>query len=105
MHADGPDGDGVWIGDTRYLSEYRLLVNGEQPVATAVRAEAGSVLLESVAAGLDIRRERYVDSGLRERITITTPGPSATEADVELTLGSDFIDRSSSAPCRAGSGS
>jgi glycogen debranching enzyme len=92
MRADGPDGDGLWIGDTRYLSEYRLLVDGRQPVATAVRAEAGSVLLESVAAGLDIRRERYVDGGLRERITITNPGPSATEADVEMTLGSDFID-------------
>jgi glycogen debranching enzyme len=92
MHADGPDGDGLWMGDTRYLSEYRLLVNGEQPVATAVRPEAGSVLLEGVAAGLDIRRERYVVSGLRERITITNPGPSTTEADVELTLGSDLID-------------
>lgn len=92
MHADGPDGDGLWIGDTRYLSEYRLLVNGEQPVATAGRPEAGSVLLESVAAGLDIRRERYVDSGLRERITITNPGPSAAGVDIELTLGADFVD-------------
>jgi glycogen debranching enzyme len=92
MNADGPDADGLWIGDTRYLSEYRLLVNGEQPVATAARAEAGSVLLEGVAAGLEMRRERYVDSGLRERITITNPGPSVIGADVELTLGSDFID-------------
>jgi len=92
MHADGPDGDGLWIGDTRYLSEYGLLVDGRPPLATAVRAEAGSVLLDSVAAGLDIQRERYVDSGLRERITITNPGPSVAEAEIELTLGSDFID-------------
>lgn len=92
MRADSPDGHGLWIGDTRHLSDYRLRLNGEAPVARAVRLESGSLCLLGVVAGLQVERERYVDGGLHERITITNPGPSAVAADLELTLESDFAD-------------
>jgi glycogen debranching enzyme len=92
MRSDSPDGHGLWIGDTRFLSEYRLRINGEEPIVKSARTDAGSVRLEAVAAGLSVDREMYVDSGLHERITVTNPGPSAANAQIELTLGADFVD-------------
>ena len=92
MRPDSPDGHGLWVGDTRVLSEFRLRINGEEPVARNVRPEAGSLCLEARAAGLEVERERYVDRGLHERITITNPGPSAVGADLELTFGADHVD-------------
>ena len=56
----------------------------------AVRPDGGSVHLEGTAAGLDVERQRYVDAGLHERITITNPGPSERSADLELTFVTDF---------------
>jgi glycogen debranching enzyme len=92
MRADSLDGHGLWIGDTRFLSEYRLRINGEEPIAKRARTDAGSVRLEAAAGGLNVDREMYLDSGLHERITVTNPGPSAAGAEIELTLGADFVD-------------
>lgn len=92
MRAGSPDGHGVWVGDTRVLSEFRLQINGEELVARAVRPESGSLCLEGRAAGLEVERERYIDGGLHERITITNPGPSAVDAELELTFGADHVD-------------
>ena len=92
MRSDSPDGHGLWIGDTRFLSDYRLRVDGEEPAAAVASVEGGSVRWESRAAGLKVERERYVDLGLRERITITNLRPAAAKASVELTLGTDFAD-------------
>jgi glycogen debranching enzyme len=90
MRADGPDGHGLWWGDTRFLSDYHLLIDGHEPEPVGVQVEAGSVALELAVGALRIRRERYVDAGLHERITITNPGPSRTVAGVELVCGTDF---------------
>jgi glycogen debranching enzyme len=90
MRADGPDGHGLWWGDTRFLSEYHLLVDGHEPEALDVQVEAGWVVLELTAGAFRVRRERFVDAGLHERITITNPGPSKAVADVELVCGADF---------------
>ncbi len=91
MRSDSPDGLGLWIGDTRFLSEFRLTFDGREPDALAVRAEGGILWLEATAAGLRIQRARYVDgSGLHERVTITNPRPSPAQTDLELTFGADF---------------
>ena len=90
MHADGPDGHGLWWGDTRFLSEYHLLIDGHEPEPVDVQVEAGWVVLELTAGVLRVRRERYVAAGLHERITITNPGPSMTVAGVELVGGADY---------------
>jgi glycogen debranching enzyme len=90
MRADGPDGHGLWWGDTRFLSDYHLLIDGHEPEAVGVQVEAGWVALELAAGALRIRRERYVDAGLHERITITNPGSSKAVADLELSFGADF---------------
>jgi glycogen debranching enzyme len=90
MRADGPDGHGLWWGDTRFLSEYHLLIDGREPQPVDVGVEAGWVALELTAGPLRVRRERYVDAGLHERITITNPGPSRADADLELVCGADY---------------
>jgi glycogen debranching enzyme len=90
MRADGPDGHGLWWGDTRFLSDYHLLIDGHEPAPVGVQVQAGWVTLELAAGALLVRRERYVDAGMHERITITNPGPSRSVADVELVCGADF---------------
>jgi glycogen debranching enzyme len=90
MRADGPDGHGLWWGDTRFLSEYHLLIDGHDPESVDVQVEAGWVAWELASGALRVRRERYVDAGMHERITITNPGPAKAVADLELVCGADF---------------
>ena len=90
MHAAERNGDGVWFADTRILSEFRLLIGGEEPEAVSVQVEDGWSSFELAGSGLRLNRVRYMDGGLRERITITNPGPAAVEHDLELVFGADF---------------
>ena len=90
MRTPGPDGHGLWWGDTRFLSDYHVLIDGHEPEPVGVQVEAGWVVLELAAGALGVRRERYVDAGLHERITIINPGPSRAVAGVELVFGADF---------------
>ena len=90
MRADGPDGHGFWWGDTRFLSEYHLLIDGHEPQPVDAGVEAGWVALDLTAGALRVRRERYVDAGLHERITITNAGQSKAVSGVELACGADF---------------
>ncbi len=90
MTAASPDGHGLWLGDTRLLSEFRLVVGGSEPEAVRLRGEAGSLAFELAAGDLQVIRDRYVDGGLHERITITNRGPSAVHTDIALEFGTDF---------------
>lgn len=90
MTAASPDGHGLWLADTRLLSEFRLLVGGTEPEAVRYRDEAGSLAFELAAGDLQVIRERYVDQGLHERITFTNRGASAIHTDIELEFASDF---------------
>jgi len=89
MTAASPDGHGLWLGDTRLLSEFRLLVDGIEPEAVRYRGEAGWLAFELAAGDLQVVRERYVDRGLHERITFTNRGASAIHADIALEFGAD----------------
>lgn len=90
MTAASADGYGLWQSDTRLLSEFRLLLDGREPEAVGLRGEAGSLAFELAAGDLHVLRERYVDRGLHERVTITNRGSSAIRTDVSLEYGSDF---------------
>ena len=92
MLPDSPDGHGVWLADMRRLSEYRLRINGEESKALEVKVEAGSILMTAEAAGLRVDRHRYVEDGLRERITITNPGRAPVDAELTLTSAADGVD-------------
>jgi glycogen debranching enzyme len=89
MTAASPDGQGLWLGDTRLLSEFRLLVDGIEPDAVRYRGEAGWLSFELAAGDLQVVRERYVDRGLHERITFTNRSSSAIHANIALEFGSD----------------
>ncbi len=90
MRATERLGDGVWFADTRILSEFRLLVGGSEPELIAVREENGLTSFELSAGGLHLTRTRYMDGGLRERITIHNPGPGTIDEEVELVFAADF---------------
>ena len=83
-------GDGLWDGDTRILSELRLVVNGIPPRPAAFHADDASATFELEADQLLIRRVRFVDSGLHERITVTNRGAGFADAVLEIEAAADF---------------
>ena len=89
MTAASPDGHGLWLGDTRLLSEFRLVVGGSEPEAVRLRGEAGSLAFELAAGDLQVIRDRYVDGGLHERITFTNRGSSAIHSDIAFEFAAD----------------
>jgi glycogen debranching enzyme len=90
MRAPADVGDGVWFADTRILSEFRLLFAGEEPKPIGVQIEDGYVVFELTAGSLHVTRTRYMDGGLRERITISNPSSTTIEEDVEIVVAADF---------------
>jgi glycogen debranching enzyme len=90
MRAPADIGDGVWFADTRILSEFRILIGGAEPTAVSVVNENGSATFELTAGSLRVTRTRYMDGGLRERITIANPGSGTVEHEVELIFAADF---------------
>ncbi len=74
MRAQTADGHGLWLGDTRHLSEYHVLVNGEEPQLKKLTMEAGIVDFKLTAGRLRVHRERYIDHGLHDRITFSNTG-------------------------------
>ncbi len=83
-------GDGLWDGDTRILSELRLLVNGVAPRATGFHADDTSATFELQAGNLLITQVRFVDRGLHERITVTNRGAGFADAVLEIEAATDF---------------
>jgi glycogen debranching enzyme len=90
MRPDSIDGHGLWFSDTRFLSEYRLLIDGREPEVVGLRTENGLASFELSAASIRVTRERYIDRGLHERITIANPGPGSVDAGLELVFAADF---------------
>ena len=83
-------GDGLWDGDTRLLSELRLLVNGVPPRAVGFHADDASATFELDADHLLITRVRFVDHGLHERITVTNQSAGYADAVLEIEVAADF---------------
>lgn len=90
MRPDSIDGHGLWFSDTRFLSEYRLLLDGREPGLVDLRTEHGCISFELAAGPLHVQRDRYVERGLHERITFTNSGSDPVDADLELVFAADF---------------
>ena len=90
MRPDTIDGHGLWFSDTRFLSEYRLIVGGREPDFLELRTDDGWAAFDLTANGLHIHRVRYIDHGLHERISVANAGAAAVDTDLELVLASDF---------------
>ncbi len=92
---------GVFFRDTRLLSRWILLVDGSpieplsamtpQPYRTVIVARAGHV--PGLAdAPLIVERDRRVDAGLREEITLRSFSRDPISCRVELVVEADFAD-------------
>ena len=114
-HGDvRPDGRGLglFLGDTRFLSRYDLLLNGTHPVVLragpaasqhSVIQMANPDLLDQGADvdseeivlrrhSLGVVRDRTVSDGLRERITVTNYTTLPQRARLTLVLDADYAD-------------
>ncbi|MEX1080377.1 MAG: glycogen debranching N-terminal domain-containing protein [Homoserinimonas sp.] len=92
---------GVYFRDTRFVSEWRLTVNGYSVEAlTAVVLEPYRATFigratrdtHGVDTPLVVERTRLVGAGLREDFTIRNFSGEPAECAIELRLGSDFAD-------------
>ncbi len=108
---NGPDGHGMYLRDTRYLSKLELLVNGEKPfslnyttdynIAATFRLSAvhfglmehnGQSVPGQVGHAVGIARRRYIEHGLVESLEFTNYYPTEVEVEVTLLVGADFAD-------------
>lgn len=86
-------GDGLWFEDTRFLSGLRVLVNGREPRLANMRTDESAATFELVAGtgtSLRLRRERFIDEGLHERLTLTNESASTVAAALEIQVEADF---------------
>jgi glycogen debranching enzyme len=95
------DTSGFFAHDTRFLSRLVLRVGGSTPLLlSSGRVEhfrAAFYLRNATANGLprdaiSIARERFVGSGLQERITLRNESPERLEIHVALEAEADFAD-------------
>ena len=90
MTAASPDGQGLWLGDTRVLSEYHVRVDGRDPQPVDLQVGPGEAGFELEAGPFRIRRDRYVADGLHERLTFSNATSESAAADVDLAFGADY---------------
>jgi glycogen debranching enzyme len=97
----GEDTGGFFAQDTRYLSLFRLTVNGETPLLlSSGKVEyfsAAFYLRNPLAAGLAqdsvaIVRERFVSETMQERIAVENVTTEAVSFELALEVASDFAD-------------
>jgi glycogen debranching enzyme len=93
--------DGFFDDDTRFLSRYRLTINGERPLLLSFGKveyySAAWFLRNPVTDGLgqdavSLTRRRFVGDGMQEHIVCANHSDSPVEFDLGLDLGSDFAD-------------
>ncbi|GBD15742.1 hypothetical protein HRbin26_00635 [bacterium HR26] len=99
-------GAGVYYRDTRYLSEYWLLLNGEEPELFDSSAERissgifefGNTLFRSedghdvLAHTISLRRCRSINQWLEEELDLRNYNPFPVTVELALVLAADFLD-------------
>jgi glycogen debranching enzyme len=83
-------GDGLWDGDTRILSELRVLIDGVEPAMVTSGGDDASATFELVAGPLRLTQLRFLESGLHERVTVVNTGAAAVDAVLEIEVAADF---------------
>jgi glycogen debranching enzyme len=93
--------DGFFASDTRFLSRFRLTVNGERPLLLSYGKveyfSAAFYLRNPLAGGLEldevaITRERFVGDGMQERIRVQNLTGRELNIQLVLEVGTDFAD-------------
>src|SRR3972149_2134316 len=102
----GDYGLGLYSRDTRFLSHFRMAINGREPVLLSSTSERGHMShvdltnpglyegdeLAVPQQTLNIRRVRTINGRLFERVRVKNYNPSAVSVDVEFGFGADFAD-------------
>jgi glycogen debranching enzyme len=107
LDAEKATGAGFYWRDTRYLSDFRLEVDGNPPLLLSTSADrafashvdlANQDLLDEEGAvtavqhTVNIRRTRVIDGRLYERIRVKNYNAAAVDFTLRLTFGTDFAD-------------
>jgi glycogen debranching enzyme len=102
----GDYGLGLYSKDTRFLSHFRLTINGRDPVLLSSSSERGYMshvdltnpdlydgeVLTVPQQTLNIRRIRAISGRLFERVRVKNYNPFAVAIDLEFNFGADFAD-------------
>ena len=101
IEATPTDTTGLFAFDTRYLSRWRLTVNGKTPNSLSTDdlqyfsaqfflvPGTGTIYVD---ADLSIIRKRAVGKGFHEDLTILNHSEKAVDLEVKIEAGSDFAD-------------
>jgi glycogen debranching enzyme len=99
---DGSDSSqGFFTEDTRFLSLFRLRMNGERPLPLShgkVEYFSAAFYLRNPLAGdlqqdeVSIVRERFVGEGMQDRLIVENRSMRRVDFELELEVGSDFAD-------------
>jgi len=99
IDADHPQG--LIFRDTRFLSTFRLRINGNVPEALAatnpdpfsgVFVSRGAPAKGRADSHLLVTRHRYVGRGMREDLAVHNFDEEAAFCSIEIELGADFAD-------------
>jgi glycogen debranching enzyme len=99
-------GLGLYSNDTRFLSHFRLTMNGRELVLLSSSAERGYMahidltnpdlfedrVLCAPQQTINVRRARAIRGSLFERLRIKNYNPFPVTLEVELAVGADFAD-------------
>jgi glycogen debranching enzyme len=95
------DVEGLFADDTRFLSHFKLTINGEEPLLLSsdrIEYFSAAFFMRNPLTGglkpdeLSIRRERFVGEGMQDRIVVTNQGMRRIDLTLELEVGADFAD-------------
>jgi glycogen debranching enzyme len=95
------EGEGLFSEDTRFLSRFRLTINGKRPLLLSSDKieyfSAAFFMRNPLSGGLDydalsIRRERFVGDGMQDSFAVQNQSMEPVEFDFELEVASDFAD-------------
>jgi glycogen debranching enzyme len=106
LDHQGDYGLGLYAKDTRFLSHFRLTINGRDPVLLSSSSERGYMshvdltnpdlydgdVLVVPQQTLNIRRIRAISGRLFERIRVKNYNPFPVTLDLQLGFGADFAD-------------
>src|SRR5437870_2334527 len=94
-------GEGLFSEDTRYLSRFKLTIDGHRPLLLSSDKieyfSAAFFMRNPLSGGLDqdvlsIRRERFVGEGMQDSFAVQNQGMTPVEFDFELEVATDFAD-------------
>ncbi len=94
-------GEGLFSEDTRYLSRFKLTIDGHRPLLLSSDKieyfSAAFFMRNPLSGGLDqdalsIRRERFVGEGMQDSFSVQNQSMKPVEFDLELEVGTDFAD-------------